>query len=171
MKIILCSYYKFPAGCAGAVRHEKYAQMLQKMGHEVLVVALGPYNGYKTETFKGIPYVSLRNESQNLLSKVKMRLSFWKKMKNIADAFAPECILSSDIRPFATIKMKRYVKKKQITLIHDSVEWTSKEQFKWGVFSPSYISSSCGVSLINSASSPSPSKNFTIAIGAYFSVE
>ena len=74
MKILLCSYSKFPSGTAGAVRHEKFAQMLMQMGHEVLVVALGPYNGFQIETFKGIPYTSLRLVSQSLPGKVKMRL-------------------------------------------------------------------------------------------------
>ena len=139
MKILLCSYFKFPSGCAGAVRHEKFAQMLQNMGHEVLVVALGPYNAFQTNSFKGIPYISLRNKSQNLLSKVKMRFSYWKKIKKIADTYHPDCIIIDDMRPTVTMKFKCYCNKKRITLVHDSVEWYSKEQFKWGMFASTYI--------------------------------
>lgn len=139
MKILLCSYFKFPSGCAGAVRHEKFAQMFQGMGHEVLVVALGPYNAFKMDTFKEIPYTSLRNVSQTLLSKVKMRFSYWKKCKRIANDFAPDCILMDDMGLTVTPKIKRYAKKRGIALIHDSVEWYSKEQFKYRKFSPAYI--------------------------------
>lgn len=139
MKILLCSYFKFPSGCAGAIRHEKFAQMLMQMGHEVLVVALGPYNGFQTETFKGIPYTSLRLVSQSLPGKVKMRLTYWKKLKKIADAYTPDCILMDDMRPSVTVKLKRYAKKRQITLVHDSVEWYSKEQFKRGVFALAFV--------------------------------
>ena len=139
MKILLCSYFKFPSGCAGAVRHEKFAQMLQSIGHEVLVVALGPYNAFKMDTFKEIPYTSLRNVSQSLLSKMKMRFSYWKRCKKIANKFSPDCILMDDMRLGVTPKMKRYARKKGILLIHDSVEWYSKEQFKYRKFSSAYM--------------------------------
>ena len=45
-----------------------------------------------------------------------------------------------DLRPRVTIHLKRYSKKNHILLVHDSVEWYSRQQFKWGGLSPAFIS-------------------------------
>lgn len=139
MKILLCSYFKFPAGCAGSIRHEKIAQMLQDMGHDVLVVGLGKYNEFKIESYNHINYISLRYSSSSTVSKVIMRLRYWTNLKKIMQNYLPDCIIMDDMRPWVTVKIKSYSRKKRITLVHDSVEWYSPEQFKMGVFSPSCI--------------------------------
>ena len=136
MKILLCSYFKFPAGCAGAIRHEKLAQMLTDMGHDVLVVGLGDFNDFKTESYNNINYISLRYRSSSVMYKIIMRLRYWHNMKKIMGEYSPDCIIMDDMRPQVTVKLKRYSQKKGITLVHDSVEWYSPEQFKLGIFSP-----------------------------------
>jgi len=139
MRILLCSHFKFPAGCAGAVRHEKFAQMLKQLGHEVFVVGLGKHNHFQTELYKDISYTSLRYASSNIIGKIYTRIAFWKNLKRIIKTYSPDCILMDDLRPYVTVQLKRYCKKKHIRLIHDSVEWYSPEQFRWGKLSLGYI--------------------------------
>ena len=139
MRVLLCSYFKFPLGCAGAIRHEKFAQMLQQIGHEVLIVGLGEFNNFKIESYNGIKYTSFRYSSTSLISKIVMRLKYWNNLKRMIESYMPHCIIMDDMRPYVTIQLKAYAHKKNIKLIHDSVEWYSPEQFKLGVFSPAYI--------------------------------
>ena len=139
MKILLCSYFKFPAGCAGAIRHEKLAQMLLDLGHDVMVVGLGKFNDFKIESYRNIKYISLRYPSSSLLSKVKMRLRYWGELKKIIQHYAPDRIIMDDLGPEVVMKLKRYSYTNRIMLIHDSVEWYSSAQFRMGILSPSYI--------------------------------
>lgn len=134
----MCSYFKFPDGCAGAVRHEKLAQMLVGMGHEVKVAGIGAANGFKWAEHKSIPYISLRYGS-SFTQKVKTRLLYWRNFRRVLKDISPDAVLMDDMRPRVTKKLKRYSKKHNILLIHDSVEWYSKEQFKAGALAPQYI--------------------------------
>lgn len=139
MKVLLCSFFKFPNGCAGAVRHEKWAQMLMHMGHEVFVVGIGKANHFQTETHKSIPYTSLRYGGTSTADKIKTRLRYWQNLKTVLQQFQPDAVLMDDMRPYVTKKLKRYTKQHGMLLIHDSVEWYSKEQFQYGALSPLYI--------------------------------
>lgn len=139
MKVLLCSYFKYPQGDAGAIRHEKLAFMLQELNHEVLVVGLGAYCEFQVIEFGGIAYTSLRESKTDFWGKVKSRLGYWSRLKKIISVYAPEAILMDDMRPNVTLKLKSLCKKQGIKLIHDSVEWYSPEQFKLGIFSPSCI--------------------------------
>ena len=135
MKVILCSYFKYPDGDAGSVRHEKFAQMLQRLGHDVFVVGIGNFNNFQIASSKGIEYTSLRYSKPNIICKIQTRLLYWKNFKRFLCEYNPDCIIMDDMRPFVTLKLKKYCKKHQIKLVHDSVEWYSKEQFSLGVFS------------------------------------
>lgn len=139
MKILMCSYYKFPDGCAGSVRHEKLAQMLMSLEHEVLVVGTGLCNDFRVDLHKNIPYTSLRYGAEAKSDKVKTRLKYWANLKKILQEFKPSAIIMDDMWLYVTSKLKQYAKNHHILLIHDSVEWYSKEQFKYGAFSPAYI--------------------------------
>lgn len=139
MKVLLCSYYKFPNGCAGSIRHEKIAQMLMELGHEPYVAGTGVANEFKTDMHKGIAYTSLRYGGDSLADKIKTRLLFWSNLKKILADMKPQAVIMDDLGPAVTQKLKRYSKKNGIVLIHDSVEWYSKEQFKYGSLDPQYI--------------------------------
>ncbi len=139
MKILLCSYFKFPNGCAGSVRHEKFAQMLKSLEHDVLVVGTGRCNDFRIETFKNIQYTSLRYATPGLKGKIKTRLEYWKNLKKVIQQYTPDCIIMDDLRPLVTIKIKRFAKSKDILLIHDSVEWYSRQQYKLNFLAPALI--------------------------------
>lgn len=139
MKILLCSYFKFPDGCAGAIRHEKFAQMLKSLGHDVVVVGIGKCNYFKMDIYKNIEYTSLRYDTLGYLGKIRTRLKYWNNLRNIIEEYGPDCIIMDDLRPWVTIQLKQYSKTRDILLIHDSVEWYSKQQFILGHFSPTFI--------------------------------
>lgn len=135
MKVLICSYFKFPKGDAGAIRCEKFAYMLKDLGYDVLVVGLGDACNFETLDFNDIKYTSLRLSGSGFSTKVKSRLGFWKNLKMVMADYNPDIVIMGDMRPYVTVKLKSYCKKNSIKLLHDSVEWYSPEQFKFGVFS------------------------------------
>lgn len=139
MKILLCSFYKFPEGDAGAIRHKTFSRMLQKLGHEVFVVGLGAHCRFEVNSFKEIQYTSLREAKSDFWGKVRSHLKYWRRLKRILDSYQPHVVLMDDMWLTCTLQLKRYCKKKHIRLIHDSVEWYSPEQFRWGKLSLGYI--------------------------------
>lgn len=132
MKIILCSYFKFPKGDAGAIRHEKFAYMLHELNHEVLVVGLGAHCEFDIKDFNGVKYTSLREKNRSIYGKIKSRCGYWERLKRLIENYKPDVIIMDDLRPIVTHDLKRYCAKKKIKLVHDSVEWYSPEQFKLG---------------------------------------
>ena len=140
MKVLLCSYFKYPRGDAGAIRQEKLAIMLRRLRHEVLVVGLGTYTGCQIKTSNDIDYISLRMNDSRLLGKIKYRLNYWINFKKVIEFYRPDVIIMDDMRPRVTISIKSYCKRNNIKLVHDSMEWYSHQQFKLGVFSPAFIS-------------------------------
>ncbi len=138
MKVLICSYFKFPKGDAGAIRHEKFSYMLKELGHDVFVVGLGEYCKFKTRTFNEIEYTSLRQDGSGFLAKFKSRLLYWSHFKRIMEEYKPDVVIMDDMS-FVTLSLKSYCKKRKIKLIHDSVEWYSAEEFRLGIFDLSFI--------------------------------
>ena len=139
MKCLLCSYFKYPQGDAGAIRHEKFAQMLLAMGHEVLVIGLGKPTHFKVKEEKGINYTSFRYDKDSFLGKAFSYFFFQRNLKKYIKSFSPDVLLIDDLRPFVMLFLRRKCAKKGIKLIHDSVEWYSHEQFSRGKRDPMYV--------------------------------
>lgn len=139
MKVLICSYFKFPKGDAGAIRCEKFAYMLKDLGHDVFVVGLGEACDFETLEFNDIKYTSLRLQGSGFLTKLKSRLDFWKNLKMVMEDYEPDVVFMGDMRPYVTLKLKSYCKKNKTKLLHDSLEWYSPEQFRLGVFDHSLI--------------------------------
>ena len=138
MRILLCGLLKYPAGDAGSVRQEKLAQLLMQLGHEVMVAGLGAANGSKTEICNGVAYTSFRSEKPGMPGKVQSHVQYWNKLKRLISEYKAEAVLTYDIGPGNVQKLKALCRKKGILLIHDSVEWYSPEQFRWGKLARSY---------------------------------
>ena len=139
MKIVICGLLKYPAGDAGSLRQHKFSIMFRKLGHDVLVVGLGPANGRQETVHKGTKYISLRYGDTKIWNKVISHIYYWKNFKAILNEYCPDVILMDDLGLLRTIYLKHFCRRKQIRLIHDSVEWYSPEQFKHGKFSWRYI--------------------------------
>ena len=138
MKALLCSLLKYPDGDAGSIRQEKLAQMLQDLGYEVLVVGMGISTAGEVREKNEVSYLSLRRESDSKLDKVLTHLGYWKKLKIVMDSYEPDMVLVDDLGNARMKRLKKYCKKHKINLVHDSVEWYSPEQFKYGKYSYSY---------------------------------
>ncbi len=139
MKVVICSLLKFPEGDAGAIRQKKIAMMLKDIGHKVCVVGLGKYTGKKILQYEGIPYLSLRIFGEKKWSKIRSYLFYWIHLKKFLVAENPDIIIMDDMGLFCTIFLKKFCATRNIILIHDSVEWYSSEQFKYGKFSIRYL--------------------------------
>ncbi len=139
MKVVICSLLKFPEGDAGAIRQKKIAMMLKDIGHKVCVVGLGKYTGKKILQYEGIQYLSLRIFGEKKWSKIRSYLFYWIHLKKFLVAENPDIIIMDDMGLSCTIFLKKFCASRNIILIHDSVEWYSPEQFKYGKFSIRYL--------------------------------
>lgn len=139
MKVIICGLLKFPDGDAGSIRQDILAKMFRECGLDVLVVGLGPYTGNKKINKNGYKYTSLRKENNGFYGKTFSHILFYKNFLSIVKKEKPKYILIDDIGVLKTIALKKYCKIHKIQLIHDSVEWYSPEQFKYGKFSFGYL--------------------------------
>ena len=139
MNIVICSLLKFPDGDAGSIRQNILAKMFKDCGFDVFVVGLGSYTGNKEKEKDGYKYVSFRRQNNNKFNKILTYIFYYKNLIKLIKTKKPEYILIDDIGIIRTMKLKKFCKKNKIKLIHDSVEWYSPEQFKYGKFSLGYI--------------------------------
>ncbi len=125
---------KYPQEDAGAIRQHAMARILKDLGYEVTVVGYGKYTGKVQKEYDGIKYISLKPKSQNKIIRIIYRLLFGLRAmqyikKNVSE---PSVILLVDTLPYAWKIIERYAVKQKSTLIHDSVEWYSPEEYENG---------------------------------------
>lgn len=125
---------KYPQEDAGAIRQHAMALILKDLGYEVTVVGYGKYTGKVQKEYDGIKYISLKPKSQNKIIRIIYRLLFGLRAmqyikKNVSQ---PSLILLVDTLPYAWKIIERYAVKQKSTLIHDSVEWYSPEEYENG---------------------------------------
>lgn len=139
-KVLLITTDRYPNGDAGSVRQYSFAKLYKELGYEVTVVGLGNCTNYQLETSGGISYISLRSAQNTLTARVKNYVGFKSRLKRFLSNYGNcEYINVVSIPVNALFFIKKYAKKYNIKLIHDSVEWYSPEQFKNGRFSIPYI--------------------------------
>lgn len=143
MKILILSYNRFPDGDAGSVRDFIFAKMFTELGHEVSVVAMGENTDYKIMNYKGIEYISLRSKNHRVLSRISNYLGYTFKLKSFIKnhyfGSLPDIIWIVNIPLHSFISIKSFALKNKIKIFHDSVEWYSLSQFKYGFLSYEYI--------------------------------
>lgn len=139
-KVLLITTDKYPNGDAGSVRQYSFAKLYKELGYEVTVVGLGNCTNYQLETSDGISYISLRSSQNTLPARIKNYTGFKSKLKRFLRNYGNcEYIHVVSIPVNSLFFIKKYAKKHNIKLIHDSVEWYSPEQFRLGRFSLPYI--------------------------------
>ncbi len=140
-KILFISNDNYPDGDAGAVRTHIFAKLFINLGYEPTVVGLGKSTCFKVRTYDGVNYISLRSSSNNFLCRIINRISFTRRLRKFAfdssDKF--DLIIFSGVSWKTLCFLKKWHRKYNIPLIHDSVEWYSHEQFFIGKLHPSYI--------------------------------
>lgn len=140
-KALLISLDHYPDGDAGAVRTHMLSKILISLGYEPTVIGLGESTNFQFRKFDEVKYMSLRSPSNSVLSKVINRVFFIKRLRKIAfeSSDAWDLVLFSEVSESTLKFLKKWHKKNNIPLIHDSVEWYSKEQFRSGRFNPIYM--------------------------------
>lgn len=139
-KVLLITTDKYPNGDAGSVRQHSFAKLYRELGYEVTVVGMGACTNFQLKNNDGVSYLSLRDAKNSFAAKVKNYLLFKSRLKSFLKSYGNcEYIQVVDVPVNALFYLKKYAKKHNIRLIHDSVEWYSPEQFRLGRFSLPYI--------------------------------
>lgn len=139
MKALIISMYRYPDGFAETVRMHYIAKLFQRNGYEVIIVARGECTEFKMKEYDGISYLSLRGSRNGRLNKLFDFIWFTKHIKHVINDNGPfDAILVMTIPTSTLIYVKRFAKEKRIMLLHDSVEWYSHEQFRFGRISLEY---------------------------------
>ena len=126
MKIFIVTQTKFPEPCAVTTHISLVAKVFQEGGHTVRV-----FSRSNTESgeYENIPFTSLRGKGKNRLSLLFHYLFYFKKeLFRILREEKPDIVLMYSL-PFgvasALVSKSRH---KNFLLMHDSVEWYSKEE-------------------------------------------
>lgn len=130
----------YPQGDAGAIRQHAFAKMYKQLGYKVFVIGYGESTNFEEKNYDGIEYTSLRRKKQNFINKINGRLLFSVNLNKVVKyKELPNVIMISDIDRKSFCMLVKLSKLNNITVIHDSVEWYSPEQFSFGKLSPTYI--------------------------------
>jgi glycosyltransferase involved in cell wall biosynthesis len=128
---------------AGALRVQMICKILKDLNKDVIVISQDEVEQNEVNSHNGIKYVSIRQNSNNLFYKVLNYINFRKRLKKqLNQLFQFEVIeglFFYDIPPNAIIYLKNFARKNSLKIYHDSVEWYSSEQFKWGIFAYPFI--------------------------------
>ena len=138
---LIITWNKYPEEDAGAVRQHAFAKNLIELGFEPIIIGMGKTTKFQKCKYDGVSYYSLRYASSNLLFRVLGRKFFTLNLKKLINMMEPSTIkgiliVSGEKSTFSFVK--KYAKKHQIQLYHDSVEWYSPCEFKAGKKDPAY---------------------------------
>ena len=128
---------------ATAVRVFTFCKILEDSGKEVIVISLDEVETNKMHTYKGLKYITLRSSSNELIARVFNFIFHSRRLKKsivkLSQTYDIEGLFFYDIPAPSIFYLKKIAKNKKIKIFHDSVEWYSPEQFKWGKFALPYI--------------------------------
>ena len=143
MTFLYVTMERFNDGNASATRILSFCKILEDLGKEVIVISLDEVETKKVHIYKEIKYISLRSSSNTLVAKTFNYISHQIRLKKciakLSLIYKIEGLFFYDIPPPSVFYLKKYAKNKNIKIFHDSVEWYSPEQFKWGRFALAYV--------------------------------
>ena len=139
-RAIIITENKYPRGDAGALRQHATAKTFKELGYSVVIAGYGAFTGKKMLVHDDIEYTSFRPNTQNKLVRLVYKILYGKRVLKFIRRNYPDAsvILVVDMLPHAFKLISKYAKKKNIVLVHDSVEWYSPEEFKRGERNISY---------------------------------
>lgn len=138
--VIIVTMNKYPNGDAGSIRQQSFARIFQYLGYKVLVVSLGKSTDFKFRTYEGIDYISLRERKNTIITKIKNIVLFNSRLNKIINLNPNiKFVMMTTLFPNIWYYLKNKSIEKGYKLIHDSVEWYSPTEFKFGYFSYSYF--------------------------------
>ena len=137
---VIITENQYPCEDAGAIRQHATAKILKMLGYSVLVLGYGKSTGGKVLTYDDVEYISFRPKMRNKWIRVAYRVTASIRMMRF---FRKNCretslILVADVYTPTVKQVASYAIRKKITLIHDSVEWFSPQQFRNGTHAFAY---------------------------------
>ncbi|WP_286949898.1 glycosyltransferase [Exiguobacterium sp. UBA4551] len=145
-KVLIVSLDKFPDGNAGATRQRILSELILENNPEAQITHLGfgestnfEYIRYK----KNIKYLSMKRKYikstkiSNIISYFLFRLNLKKLLKKENYNFDTFIVISIPL--LSLMFLKKVALKKNINLIHDSVEWYSSSEFNLGKLNYFYL--------------------------------
>lgn len=143
MSTIYVTQDRFCRDDSTALRIFTFCKFLHESGSDVIVISLDENATHTVHQYKGVKYITLRNPSNSFLSRLLNLVLHTHRLKKslrmLSKDYNIENIFFYDIPPLSTIYLKRYAKTKNVKIFHDSVEWFSPQQFKWGRFAIPYV--------------------------------
>lgn len=140
--VLMISPNDFPNGDAGAVRDLAFAKIYSQLGYKPVVVCCNKKTEYGV--YEGIEYYSYFLNAKTNLDKLfryfKQKNMFLKKLNNIEKKFGtPGLIHLYGVSNNIIAYMKKYAHINNLQILHDSVEWYSPCEFKYGKYDKAYI--------------------------------
>lgn len=143
MAYLYTTVNRFANDDAVATRVFTFCKILNELGKEVLVISLDEIEARKIHVYKGINFITLRSSSNGIAARISNiifhRIRLKKTLENLSQSLEIEGLFFYDIPPPSIYFLKKYAKQKNIKIFHDSVEWYSPQQFKWGKFALPYV--------------------------------
>lgn len=142
MYVLMITPNKFPEGDAGAVRDEYFAKIYQKIGYDVVHIGMGAEA--KSGRYKEIEFYSLYRKNLSKIEKLRNTLSYKKHLEKTfmlikSKLGSPALIHIYDLPKSGFEWAKQQAIENNIPIIHDSVEWYSPCEFKWGCLAYPYL--------------------------------
>lgn len=132
----------FPNGDAGAVRDDAFAQIYRDLGYEVKLVGKGKCD--PKGIFNKIEYISVYENIPGIRGQITRFLYDHNKYKKVIESWIEEYGFPSVIHINSVPeKLINYLidiaEQNNIPIVHDSVEWYSACEFRWGKLDKAYI--------------------------------
>lgn len=142
MYVLMITPNNFPNGDAGAVRDLYFSKVYQELGYDIIYIGMNPEQ--QRGIYNNIVYYSMYEKRNSLKKKIQYGCEYGNKLKNLVSYIENEngspCFIHIYDIPELGIKyIKEYAANLGIPIVHDSVEWYSPCEFRFGVFSYPYI--------------------------------
>jgi len=143
MNVLFLTINRFSDGSAGSEREIVLGKLLRSLGYNVFFCTLDEVSFGEVHVLEDFEYVSFRKSGKSSFQRALNYFYYKKNLEKLLNIkFAtdkPKQIFVTDI-PFNTLEFViKYAKKNNIGLVHNSVEWYSPDEFKYGRFSANYI--------------------------------
>lgn len=150
--VLMISPNNFPNGDAGAVRDDCFAKIYQELGYQVIHIGMNP--NIENIKYENTICYSIYKNNDGIFRKFKNSVTYRKRLKKICVKILenngyPNLIHIYDIPKSGIEFARKLAIKNRIKIVHDSVEWYSPCEFKWGIFSyPYYLKNRTNTKLI-----------------------
>lgn len=143
MYYVYVTIEKILSETAPATRILSDANLLTQTGKKVIILSLDKIKPGVSISFQGIEIISLRSLSNSIWQRASNLIMHKKRLKDslikLYNEYVIEGIFFYDIPPHSILYLKKFAKKQNIKIFHDSVEWYSPQQFKWGKFALPFV--------------------------------